>query len=517
MITSSDEPLTTSKDDRSSWHGKGPKQVKNFLTTATVECPLCKGQHPLYQCQGFAKLRQKERHVVATRASLCLNCLRPGHGYKQCKSTFTCKTCYKKHHTLLYFSESSSSSCAPSEIALPTNSQAWPSMPRVASESLETISLITNIPSRDLLVTAKIHVYNLIGQVRTCRVLLDTCSNTKFITERLTTLLSLSKTKFSISIAAMNKTRTVTNNLVSARVRSRIYNFERTLNFLTVDDIAGHVPDERILRNSISLPRNIRAVIIQEKTKSCNWRYVRSHDNPADLISRGQLPSAYVSDLQWKNGPVWLIQDESIWPQLGVPTIEQLPGLRKVKCLATPIQSDILTRYLSIVKLRRFIAYAQRFKLPRKHQTHLTCDELESANMTIVKLIQAVIFFNELRDLREEGRVYPKNKLISLSPFLDDLGIMRIGGRLANSKLSFAAKHPIILPQSHFCDHTSAFDYSVRTHRQLSHRSANYTLFFDKTVLHHRWTQSSTQNNKRLHSMCKSKPSVNKLYYGQSA
>ena len=193
-----------------------------------------------------------------------------------------------------------------------------------------------------------------------------------------------------------------------------------------------------------------RVAIIQEKTKSCYWRYVKSHDNPADLISRGQLPSAYVSDLQWKNGPAWLIQDESMWPQLGVPTIEQLPGLRKVKCLATPIQSDILTLYSSIVKLRRFIAYAQRFKLPRKHQTHLTCDELESANVTVVKLTQAAIFFNELRDLREEGRVNPKSKLISLSPFLDDLGIMRIGGRLANSKLSFTAKHPIILPRSHY-------------------------------------------------------------------
>ena len=131
-------------------------------------------------------------------------------------------------------------------------------MPRVASESSETISLVTNIPSRDLLVTAKIHVYNSIGKVRTCRVLLDTCSNTNFITERLATLLNLSKTKFSIPIAAMNKTRTVTNNLVTARIRSRIYNFERTLNFLTIDDIAGLVPDERILRNSISLPRNIQ-------------------------------------------------------------------------------------------------------------------------------------------------------------------------------------------------------------------------------------------------------------------
>ena len=57
----------------------------------------------------------------------------------------------------------------------------------------ENNSLVTNIPSRDLLVTAKIHVYNSIRQVRTCRILLDTCSNTNFMTGRLATHLNLSK------------------------------------------------------------------------------------------------------------------------------------------------------------------------------------------------------------------------------------------------------------------------------------------------------------------------------------
>lgn len=56
----------------------------------------------------------------------------------------------------------------------------------------------------------------------------------------------------------MNQTRTVTNNLVTASLKSKIYVFERTLSFLTIKDIAGLVPDERISRQSLSLPCNIQ-------------------------------------------------------------------------------------------------------------------------------------------------------------------------------------------------------------------------------------------------------------------
>lgn len=114
------------------------------------------------------------------------------------------------------------------------------------------------MPSRDLLVTAKVNVFDAYGKIIPGRVLLDTCSNSNFMTERFATLLNLKKSKLSIPIGAMNQTKTVTNNLVTARLKSRFYNFERTLSFLTIDDIAGLVPDEKISRQSLSLPRNVK-------------------------------------------------------------------------------------------------------------------------------------------------------------------------------------------------------------------------------------------------------------------
>lgn len=259
IIISSDEPSTSYKGDSSNRHcksrsrshhqnnGRAPKQVRSFVTTATNDCNLCKEKHQLFHCQEFRKLSPKEKYQAATRASICINCLRSGHNIKQCTSSFTCKTCHKKYHTWLHFTDGSSS----------TSEGSGATQPQIPPQPSRTHSLVANIPSKDLLVTAKINVQSVSGNMISCRVLLDTCSNTNFMTERLAALLGLDKTSLSIPIGAMNKTRTVTNHLVTARVRSRIYNFVRTLNFLTIDDIAGLVPDERIPREALSLPRNI--------------------------------------------------------------------------------------------------------------------------------------------------------------------------------------------------------------------------------------------------------------------
>lgn len=44
----------------------------------------------------------------------------------------------------------------------------------------------------------------------------------------------------------------------------------------------------------------------------------------------------------------------------------------------------------------------------------------------------------------------PRNsKLLTLNPFMDNHGLIRIGGRLENAPISYDRKHPIIIPSSH--------------------------------------------------------------------
>jgi hypothetical protein len=56
-------------------------------------CPLCKGDHKIYNCETF------KGHTTGERR--CYNCL-GRHRVRICKSTTACRTCAQRHHTLLH-------------------------------------------------------------------------------------------------------------------------------------------------------------------------------------------------------------------------------------------------------------------------------------------------------------------------------------------------------------------------------------------------------------------------------
>ena len=66
-----------------------------------------------------------------------------------------------------------------------------------------------------------------------------------------------------------------------------------------------------------------------------------------------------------------------------------------------------------------------------------------------MKVAQQVAFEENLVLLENGKQLYHKSKLLSLQPFLDELGLMRLGGRMRHSKMSFAKRHPVILPGQH--------------------------------------------------------------------
>ncbi|XP_051175264.1 uncharacterized protein LOC127290613 [Leptopilina boulardi] len=82
-----------------------------------------------------------------------------------------------------------------------------------------------------------------------------------------------------------------------------------------------------------------RVSAIQELISSSKWKHVSSAENPADHVSRGQLPEEFINNDQWKNGPSWLRRDKSFWPnheleEIDIPEkkITTLKVVIKVKC-----------------------------------------------------------------------------------------------------------------------------------------------------------------------------------------
>lgn len=78
------------------------------------------------------------------------------------------------------------------------------------------------------------------------------------------------------------------------------------------------------------------------------------------------------------------------------------------------------------------------------------------------------VFSSEIKDTRQCKEVKPKdkaNKLHKLSPFVDEYGVLRVGGHLTRSGLHPHVKHPAILPKQ---SHVSLFIkyYHEKVHHQ---------------------------------------------------
>nr|CAI5866960.1 unnamed protein product [Callosobruchus analis] len=233
-----------------------------------------------------------------------------------------------------------------------------------------------------------------------------------------------------------------------------------------------------------SAPRNKKTFVsnrvakIQELTSTDIWRHVPSSSNPADLVSRGRKTNELIKANIWWNGPSWLHSNENCWPEN--PCVKQeLPDVRKnveVYCIKTnACKFTLFEKYFSLGKLVRITALVVRFisncKVPTEHRqfNHLTIEELDVALDKLVRIAQNESFYDEIQQIKH-GEIDKKSKLISLNPFIDSWGILRVGGRLCNA--TYEKKHPLILSKEHPLSVLIAKDY----HMKLLHAGPRHML-----------------------------------------
>ena len=191
-----------------------------------------------------------------------------------------------------------------------------------------------------------------------------------------------------------------------------------------------------------------RVAEIQARTQITNWRHVRTSDNPADFISRGQSPEEFLRTIIWHHGPDWLRHKESHWPVWEMTPLN-IPEQKGTICLTTtPVDITILENYSSWGKMQRIVARCFRWKCTNTAKGIITPSELKYAHDAIIKLIQRQYFPEELRFLTQGKTDRVKGKLQRLNPFIDENGLLRVGGRLKHSIMPFSQKHPIILPKT---------------------------------------------------------------------
>ena len=216
---------------------------------------------------------------------------------------------------------------------------------------------------------------------------------------------------------------------------------------------------------------------IRDNSTPDQWKYIETSENPADESSRGVSPQDLI-DSRWLNGPPFLWQRElpNKNDDVNFDISPDDPEVKKVQAFATGARhermatiSERLEYFSDWHKAKRAVATCMKFKASLQQSskkplhagkktstqkdtsTYRTpsVDEMRKAEHAILKSLQEESFPEEIKILKSLGaqsddasREFAKKRNLSmkktsslyrLDPFLDEDGVLRVGGRIRNA------------------------------------------------------------------------------------
>ncbi|XP_055715003.1 uncharacterized protein LOC129809212 [Phlebotomus papatasi] len=207
---------------------------------------------------------------------------------------------------------------------------------------------------------------------------------------------------------------------------------------------------------------------ILKSSEAKDWRYVPTKENPADLLSRGSSSSQLIKSDLWWLGPSWLRESEERWPpKFDVLCLPPIHDRTNIGCVNIAVQKNdfmsiyekLISRVSSFRRMQRSLAFIVRAvslfkqKLTSKSSEPLhgplTLGELKYAETLLIRWDQEEHLSPVFAAIKTKSiNSDPKLRFIrQLRPFVDDDGVIRIGGRLENSPESYDMRHPRLLPK----------------------------------------------------------------------
>lgn len=188
------------------------------------------------------------------------------------------------------------------------------------------------------------------------------------------------------------------------------------------------------------------------------WRHCPTEDNPFDCASRGLYPEELIEHRLWWHGPQWLFASEENWPvETEIVNDKDVQAELKKNALlghvvirTTPVLN--IKDFSDLDRLQRITAWCFRWLTARTTLGEdrvvgvLKSHELDKALNYWIVNVQREHFSDEILRIQNKESVLNRSRLRDLCPFLDENGLLRVGGRLLKADVSKDKKFPLVLP-----------------------------------------------------------------------
>lgn len=196
------------------------------------------------------------------------------------------------------------------------------------------------------------------------------------------------------------------------------------------------------------------------------WHYVATALNPADIASRPTKPEELLNS-RWTLGPDCLWQEHYKPTDVENCVIPQPLPEEKEETRVLLVQEDyqpshpfveLMLKLSSLDKLCNVVSIMMRLGKSLDHARQ-RLGTLQAPRKTLFSRneILTILTYHAQRDsnpadvirLTQALPLSNRSPLASLNPYLDDAGLIRVGGRIRRADLPFEEKHPVFLAHNH--------------------------------------------------------------------
>lgn len=208
---------------------------------------------------------------------------------------------------------------------------------------------------------------------------------------------------------------------------------------------------------------------IRRSSEPKQWRYIPTNLNPADCATR-YIHAKDIRNSVWLKGPIQFfnfsaqnIEPIDIYPlvhpegdtELKQDFVTLKVEIKRKSCLGSSRFARFSSWRRLVEAIARLTHIATSFSgIDTCKKWHLcsvfkSVEHFQEAETLIIRVVQHETYGKELEAINQKKSLPKESHILKLDPFLDEYGILRVGGRLNKSNIPSVERNPIIVPAKH--------------------------------------------------------------------